>query len=152
MVYISLGTGDYRNEFLKRGGARAIRWSIRRANGCTTASELPSSCNAAVSFFLGMRGTRDTMHQVRSETCLESTYARRQKNSLLSLAFLGPSFVVPQLSPWPGRNALPHHFRAPLPRAPAPRSLNVLSSYYSFKNPPLLILQGLARKLFHLPS
>ena len=51
VVYISLGPGDYRNEFLKRGGARAIRWSIRNANGRTTASELPSSCNAAVSFF-----------------------------------------------------------------------------------------------------
>ena len=50
-AYISLEGRDYRNEYLKRGGVRTIRWSIRNVSGGRTASELPSSSNIPVSFF-----------------------------------------------------------------------------------------------------
>ena len=116
VVYISLGPGDYQNEFLKRGGARAIRWSIRNANGRTTASELPSSCNAAVSFFFsGIHGTATRCTKSEAKAARIPHTHCRKKISLLYLAFLGPSFVVPQLSPWPGRNAFP----TPLPSSAA---------------------------------
>ena len=150
------GRGDYRNEFLNRGGARAIRWSIRRnPSGHTTASELPSSCN----IFRDARNLH-TVRQIRSEKCLQSTYAH------VSVKIIVGQFIVVSYPSWlilcrsatdsVARDGTPpcppHHFRAPLPRAPALWPLDVLSSHYPFKNTPLPVLQGLSRQLFHLPS
>ena len=65
------GWRDYRNEFLKRGGARAIRWSIRRnPSGHTTASELPSSCNMPFHFF----GTHGAAHDEAKNVCNPHTH------------------------------------------------------------------------------
>ena len=84
--------GDYRNEFLKRGGARAIRWSIRRnASGHATASELPSSCNIPVSFFFlsGQSRSLHTMRQVRSEmSAIHIRTSVRKNNSWTGYCFL----------------------------------------------------------------
>ena len=142
------GREDYRNEFLKRGGARAIRWSIRRnASGHATASELPSSCNIPVSFFFFFLGTfTEAAHDAPSpkRKCLQSTYAHLS----------GKIIVGRVIVPYPSRPILcrsatesvardgtppcPHHFRAPLPRV-APSGL-LMSSAPTTRSRTLLFL------------
>jgi len=81
---------DYQTEFLKRGGVRAIRWSIRR--NASTASELPSSGNVSLSFFFGICGTPPC---AKSEAKLSAIHIRSpvRKNTTSSVSSSLPFFA-----------------------------------------------------------
>lgn len=138
--------GDYRNEFLKRGGARAIRWSIRRnASGHATASELPSSCNIPVSFFFSRDSHGACTRCAKSEAkCLQSTYAHLSGKIIVGQAIVSyPSRPILCRSATEsvardGTPPCPHHFRAPSPRA-APSGL-LMSSAPTTRSRTLLFL------------
>jgi len=155
---ISLVGQGYQTEFLKRGGVRAIRWSIRRnASGRTTASELPSSGNPFFSFSFFRNKRNPTVRQVRSETgCNPHTHTCQKNNtasgsSPLSLSAHPLSVRNQFRGPGRSRATVPHVLSELRATCTCPLAPDVLNSYYPFKNAPLPILQRLSRELFHSP-
>jgi len=147
--HISWRAGDYRNEFLKRGGARAIRWSIIR-----NASGRHNSIRAPVVMPCPFRFSESTEQQRAPSPGrnLAGIHILTSVGKIISNTWPLPFWAI-LCETGPGAERLPlcprHPLRTPLPRALWP--LDVLNSYYPFTNPPLPLLQGLSRELFHLP-